>query len=136
MAGCPGMMAVLLQLPKVDSMEEPKINTAIPKRRYQVGPFSAVVLGDIDSGDEHDYQYILAMVEEGKDQPGFYVLAERATGEDAKRGRYRMRILAPWGTEVLGCSDRWAGVDNFVGDALSITMAKLAITDESVIRLM
>jgi len=117
-------------------MEEPKINTAIPKRRYQVGPFSAVVLGDIDSGDEHDYQYILAMVEEGKDQPGFYVSAERATGEDAKRGRYRMRILAPWGTEVLGCSDRWAGVDNFVGDALSITMAKLAITDESVIRLM
>lgn len=116
-------------------MEEPKIKTAIPKQRYQIGPFSAIVLGDIESGDEHDYQYILAMVEEGRDQPGFYVTAERVGGEAAARGRFRMRVLAPWGTETLGNSDRWQGVDGFIGDALSITMAKLALTDESVIRL-
>ena len=117
-------------------MEKPKINTAIPKQRYQVGPFTAIVLGDIDSGDEHDYRFILAMVEDGKEQPGFYVTAERASGDEARRGRYRMRVLAPWGAEVMGCSDRWQSVDDFVGDALSLTMAKLAITDESVIRLM
>ena len=117
-------------------VEEPKINTAIPSRRYQIGPYTAVVLGDIDSGDGREYQYILAMVEEGSDQPGFYVTAERASGEQARRGRYLMRVLAPWGTEILGYSDRWRAVDDFVGDALSITMAKLAITDESVIRLM
>ena len=76
------------------------------------------------------------MVEEGKDKPGFYVTAERAQGDEARRGRFRMRIIAPWGSEVLGNSDRWSGVDNFVGDALSITMAKLAISDEAVIRLM
>ena len=117
-------------------MQQPKINTAIPKQRYQVGPFTAIVLGDIDSGDEYHYHLILAMVEEGKQQPGFYVTAERVSGEEAARGRFRMRVLAPWGAEVLGYSDRWSGVDSFVGDALSITMAKLAITDESVIRLM
>lgn len=116
-------------------MERPKINTAIPKQRYQIGPFAAIVLGDIDSGDEHDYQYILAMVEEGQDQPSFYVTAERVSGEAATRGRYRMRTLAPWGAETLGNSDRWKRVDGFIGDALSITMAKLALTDESVIRL-
>ena len=117
-------------------MEEPKITTAIPKQRYQIGPFSAVVLGEIVSSDDRDYQFILAMVEEGKDKPGFYVCAERTRGEAAQRGRYQMRAIAPWGSEVLGVSDRWQGVDAFVADALSFSVAKLSISDENVIRLM
>ena len=118
------------------AVEKPQIKTAIPKQRYQIGPFTAIVLGDIDSSDGLDYQYILAMVEEGRDRPGFYVTAERVQGEDAARGRYRMRILAAWGTEVLGQSDRWQTLDGFIDDAFSIAVAKLALTDESVIRLM
>jgi len=117
-------------------LQQPKIKTAIPKQRYQIGPFTAIVLGDVTSGDEFDYHLILAMVEDGKQQPDFYVTAERAKGDEAARGRFRMRVLAPWGAEVMGYSDRWSSVDNFVGDALSLTMAKLSITDESVIRLM
>ena len=117
-------------------MEEPKIKTAIPKQRYQIGPFTAIVLGDVDSSDGVDYQYILAMVEEGRDRPGFYVTAEQVRGDDAVRGRYRMRILASWGSEVLGQSDRWRTLDGFIDDAFSIAVAKLALTDESVIRLM
>jgi len=117
-------------------VEEPKIKTAIPKQRYQIGPFTAIVLGEVDSSDGVDYQYILAMVEEGRDRPGFYVTAEQVRGEYAARGRYRMRILAPWGSEVLGQSDRWRTLDGFIDDAFSIAVAKLALTDESVIRLM
>ena len=117
-------------------MEEPGITTAIPKRRYQIGPFNAVVLGEIESSDQREYRYILALVEEGRDKPGFYVTAERAEGDAARRGRYQMRVIAPWGSEVMGATDRWSDVDAFVGDALSIAVAKLAISDESVIRLM
>ena len=121
-------------------MEEPQIKTAIPKQRYQIGPFTAIVLGEVDSSDGVDYQYILAMVEEGQDRPGFYVTAEQVPvqemGEDAARGRYQMRILAPWGSEVLGQSDRWRTLDGFIDDAFSIAVAKLSLTDESVIRLM
>jgi hypothetical protein len=115
---------------------EPRIQTAIPKKRYQIGPFVGVVLGDIDSSDGIEYRYVLAMVEEGVGKPGLFICAERNRGEAAKRGRYRMRVVAPWGAEVLGDSDRWGDLDNFVADSFSIAMAKLALTDETPVPLM
>lgn len=110
---------------------EPRIKTAIPKKRYQIGPFVGIVLGDIESGDGIDYRYVLAMVEEGASAPGLFICAERNRGEDTKRGKYRMRVVAPWGAEVLGVSDRWGNLDHFVADSFSIAMAKLALTDET-----
>ena len=58
-------------------MERPKIQVAIPQRRYQLGSYQAVVLGEIESGDERRYQYILALVKQDETQPGFYVTAEK-----------------------------------------------------------
>jgi hypothetical protein len=59
-------------------MEAPKIQTAIPQRRYQFGEYTGVVLGEIESGDAVKYLYILAQRGEGK--PGFYVTAEKNPG--------------------------------------------------------
>ena len=84
-------------------MDAPRIRTAIPKRRYQLGSFTCVVLGEIESNDNIDYRYILAMVEQGSQQPSFYVTAERNTG--GKGGTFRLRIVAPWGEELIGSSD-------------------------------
>ena len=117
-------------------LEAPLIQTAIPKRRYQLGAFSGVVLGEIESGDGIEYHYLLAMVEDGAAQPQFYVSAERNRGAAAKRGIFRMRVMAPWGTEVLGDSDRWRDLDAFLTDAFSIVMAQLALTDETPVRVM
>ncbi len=47
-------------------MDAPKIQTAIPQRRYQFGEYTGVVLGDIESGDDVKYRYILALVREGE----------------------------------------------------------------------
>ena len=47
-------------------MEAPKIQTAIPQRRYQLGEYSGVVLGEIESSDGVKYRYILALVREGE----------------------------------------------------------------------
>jgi hypothetical protein len=114
-------------------VEEPQIKTAIPRQRYQVGPFTGVVLGEIETSDPTEYRYILAMVEDGQTKPGLFVTAER--NRQAGQGAYRMRVLAPWGTEVLGASDRWKDIDAFIADAFSIAMAKLALTDEMPVRL-
>ena len=43
-------------------MSKPGIVTAIPKRRYTLGEFSLVVLGEIESNDNRDYGYIMAVV--------------------------------------------------------------------------
>ena len=37
--------------------EFPRIQTAIPQRRYHYGDYAVSVLGEIESGDDHDYQF-------------------------------------------------------------------------------
>ncbi len=74
-------------------MERPKIQVAIPQRRYQLGSYQAVVLGEIESGDERRYQYILALVRQDETQPGFYVTAEKNPRAHAHEGAYRLRVV-------------------------------------------
>ena len=45
-------------------MAEINIQTAIPKRRYRIGEFTAVVLGEVESEDRADYRYIMAVVDD------------------------------------------------------------------------
>ena len=117
-------------------MEAPRIKTAIPKRRYQVGTFSAIVLGEVESADAASYRYVLAMVEEGKSAPSLYVTAERSSPNEASNGAYRLRLMGLTGTEVLGHSDRWQDLDSFLSDAFTIAVSRLGLTDEQVVRLM
>ena len=55
----------------------PKIQRAIPQRRYQYGEYAVTVLGDIESGDGRDYRFIAAFVREGESQPRLFVASER-----------------------------------------------------------
>ena len=56
---------------QVDAMQDkPKIDTAIPQRRYQLGAYTVVVLGEIESSDGKDYRYVAAVVREGDPEPG------------------------------------------------------------------
>ena len=55
----------------------PKIQTAIPQRRYQYGDYGVTVLGEIESGDERDYQFVAAFVKDGESRPRLYVVSER-----------------------------------------------------------
>ena len=57
--------------------QQPQIQTAIPRHRYQVGNYSVTLLGDIASGDGIDYRYILAFVPTGQNRPSLYICCER-----------------------------------------------------------
>ena len=59
-------------------MSKPAFKTAIPKRRYKLGEFSIVVLGEVESEDDIDYQYILAVVQGQDPEPGLYITAEKS----------------------------------------------------------
>lgn len=117
-------------------MDRPQIERAIPQRRYHIGTFGAVVLGEIESADSHSYHHILALVPEGAPDPVLYVAAEEL-GEPAEDGqRTVVRVVAEEGEKVLGPDDRWRDLDAFVDDALEMVQRVMRLTDEEPVRLM
>ena len=65
----------------------PKIQRAIPQRRYQYGDYGVTVLGEVDSADAHDYQFVAAFVKDGESQPRLFVVSERLPPGQRERGR-------------------------------------------------
>ena len=114
-------------------MSIPKINTAIPQRRYRLGDFNVSVLGEVESGDDADYQYIAAVVAQGSSEPGLYVTVEKDPND---ANMLIMRVTMKDGSEVLDKSDRWRDLDSFVNEALLIIQNILNLSDEQPYQLM
>lgn len=114
-------------------MNSPQFATAIPKRRYQIGDFSAVVLGEVESTDENLYRYIFAMVQDGNSEPSFYVLSIHRP--DAG-GDYLLKVVAPNLERELDSSDAWRDLDIFTDQAISLAQQVMGLKDEAAHRLM
>ena len=114
-------------------MRKPGFKTAIPKRRYKLGEFTIVVLGEIESSDGIDYRYILAVVQGQDPEPGLYITAEKSV---APAGGYSMRVAMKDGAEVIGSSADWGSLDPFVDEALGVVSRMLNLGDETPYRLM
>ena len=112
-------------------MSKPSITTAIPLCRYKFGEFTLTVLGDIETRDEVDYRYILAVVQGDDPEPGLYLTAEQGDGEELA-----MRIMMRDGDEVIGHSGAWHELDVFVDEAIKIVAQVLKLSDETPYRLM
>lgn len=113
-------------------MQIPKITTAIPKRRYQLGDFALTVLGEVESGDEHAYRYLLATVQDGKGEPSLYVAALRVAGSEEDT----LRLIAPNLERDLDTSTAWRDLDHFCEQGISIVQQVLGLKDEQAHRLM
>lgn len=116
--------------------KRPNIRTAIPRRRYVIGEFSAVLLGEIESGDPNRYHYIFAAVREGDEHPMMYVISEQARRAERDQGSHKLRVLTGSSEKTLGVSDRWRSEDDFAEEALDIVRKTLMLTDETVARVM
>jgi hypothetical protein len=114
----------------------PVIRTAIPKHRYQVGNYAATLLGDIDSGDEIDYRFIMAFVELGQSRPSFYVCAERNRPNERHQGAYRLRVVNEAMSEILDSSDRWSELEVFAEEAIKLGKQALGLGNERIDRLL
>jgi hypothetical protein len=114
-------------------MNAPQFATAIPKRRYQMGDFSVVVLGDIESNDGNNYRYIFAMVQDGTKEPSFYVVSIHRPGPD---GDYLLKVVAPNMERELNTSDAWRDLDIFTDQAISLAQQVMGLKDEAAHRLM
>ena len=114
-------------------MDAPKIQTAIPQRRYQLGEYQAVVLGDIESGDARRYKYILALVRAGETKPRCFITAERATRERRAEGSHVLRLVTEAFAEELGAADSWGDMDAFAAEALTLAARTLGIEAQPIL---
>ena len=114
-------------------MEAPKIQTAIPQRRYRFGEYTGVVLGEIESGDAKKYQYILALVREGESRPAFYVTAEKNSRSRQQEGSHRLRVITYAMDEEIGCSDAWTDIDAFCAEAFTVAGKVLGLPEEQAV---
>lgn len=114
-------------------MKAPAIRTAIPQRRYKLGDFSVVVLGDIESDDGVDYRYVFAAVRDGESEPRFYALSVRSPDSS---GDFSLRVLGEGMDRELDVSGRWRDIDLFCDQAVALAQQVLDMGDEQAWRLM
>lgn len=115
---------------------KPDIKTAIPQRRYQLGQFSLVILGDIETNDANEYRFVLAAVHEGNPEPGMYLTCEPAPAEARDKGQWAMRLILPDGAQVVAANDAWSDIDAFARDGIAAVQQLLKLSDEEPFRLM
>lgn len=113
----------------------PRILTAIPRRRYRYGEFDVTLLDEVQSGDDVDYRYILAFVQEGRPSPLLYICAERNPPGKRSEGAYRLRLINEAMSEVLGSSDGWRDEEQFTAEGLRVGGKVLSLSDEQAVRI-
>lgn len=111
-------------------IEFPKIQTAIPKRRYQYGDYAVTVLGEIESGDGRDYCFVAAFVKEGEAKPRMYVVSERQRPGERDRGSHALRVVNSAMDEVMDVDDRWSRLDDYVDQSLQMGAQMLGLEQE------
>jgi hypothetical protein len=114
----------------------PVIKTALPKRRYQIGDHAATLLGDIESGDQNSYRFILALVPMGEQEPVLYVTSQPAPPARRGQGAFDLRVISEGLTDLLDTADRWENVDQFAEQALDLAQQVLGLRNQQVIKLM
>lgn len=114
----------------------PKIQTAIPKQRYQFGEYSISVLGEIESPDPRSYQFIMAFVPEGKSEPVLYICSEKSPPKDRHEGSHRLRVVNQAMSEIMSTGDQWRNLETFSEEALKLGEQLLGLSGEQPVRLM
>ena len=121
-----------MQFKKVDySLKKPAIQTAIPLRRYSYGEFTLTVLGEIESGGDTRYAWVMAVSQGQNPEPGIYLTAEQVAGSG-----HDMRIIMADGEQVIGHSEQWSDLDMFVEEAVKVVSQVLNLSDETPYQLM
>ena len=109
-------------------MALPTIQSAIPKRRYQYGEFLVTLLTEINSQDNINYLYMMAILTEGSAQPEAYITCETIKLEE--KTSYRVRVLSPQSEQIISESSEWRIEHNFCEFALQGIQQMFNLKDE------
>lgn len=109
----------------------PQFQTAIPKRRYRIGAFEAVVLGDIESKDSKRYIYIFALVRDGDGDPCLYVVLERS-----QTGKNEIVVIAEEQLKQFEANDALTDIETFAEAAIDAAVRLFRLSDEEPYRML
>ena len=121
-------------------MKKPSISTAIPKQRYKFGAYTIVVLEEIVSHSEIEYDYLLAAIKDGHNEPEVFISCEKADAEFSQNGSHIIRVFAQQlnpqdSGKIIDQSNSWADREAFISYALSGFQQMLELQDEQPIPL-
>jgi len=126
-------------------MHKPNISTAIPKQRYKFGAYTIVVLEEIESEDGVEYNYLLAGIKDGHNEPEIYISCEKAQHDTSgnhsteqgstDKGTHIIRVFsaqldAEQSGAIIDQSDSWGDRDAFISYGLSGFRQMLGLNDE------
>ena len=109
----------------------PVIRTALPLRRYQFGDYAVTVLGDIDSGDGRDYQFIAAYAKEGESQPQLFITSEALPPGERSGGSHALRVVSSVMDEIMDVDNRWRRPGDFTDQMLQMGAQILGLEQET-----
>ena len=105
----------------------PLIADARPLRRYQLGDYRALLLGDIQAGGRVQYLYVLEVYDPTR-QRCFAVAAEKNSFPDPDEPpSYFLGVFNGDWHDNLGRSEEWGDLDKFTDRALEIVCNELQI---------
>ena len=121
-------------------MKKPNISTAIPKQRYKFGAYTIVVLEEIISLSEIEFEHLLAAIKDGQNEPEVFISCEKAKMVDSEHGSHIVRVFADQldqqdSGRIIDQSDSWANREAFISYALSGFQQMLQLQDEQPIPL-
>lgn len=116
-------------------MDAPRIDRAVPVRRYAIGPYVATLLNEVETPDAPGYHFIFALVREGRASPSLFIVSQPAGRADAGPDTI-IRVIADGGERAFGPDDRWLDLDAFAEDALAMARKALGLEDEVAHRLL
>ncbi len=111
----------------------PTFATAVPKRRYKLGEFQAVVLGDVESKDDIEYVWVFALVREGESEPLMYITLERI--KDAM-DTLQMHIRLQEQSRVYPAGEEMRDIENFTEMSIDAVVRLFELKDEEPFRLL
>lgn len=121
-------------------MQKPNISTAIPKQRYKFGAYTIVVLEEIESEDEIEYNYLLAGIKDGHNEPEIYISCEKAQPDVIEKGTHIIRVFAKQLEDsqeeagqsgaIIDQSDAWSEREAFISYGLSGFQQMFGLDDE------
>jgi len=79
-----------------------------------------VVLGDIESDNDRNYTYIMAVVKDGANMPTLYITLEQN----------ELAVIGEGLNERLGKDPKWLNQDHFTASAMNIVIELLGLKDE------
>lgn len=105
----------------------PVIKSARPRQQFQIGQYTAVLLGDIERGGVIEYKYIMVVFGE-RQEPCFFVASEvnELAGSNGG-GSHFLGFFDDNGHANCGASDDWADEAKFTEQALRMVRERFGV---------